>query len=411
MLELTEEQVAFIENDIMVRGITSPDLSIDLLDHICCLIETKLDEYTNFEAAYHETLLLFGEKGLKEIQLETNRLLTFKHYYIMNNTMKISGYISSLMILVGSFFKINHWLGANVLVLSGVFFFTTLFLPLIFILKFKSSDESNRNITLSVIGFVSALLISLGILFRILHWPNGRLMILAGCALMVLGYLPIYLLSIYKNTTNKINASATVIMIIAGVGLFLTESNVGQSREVSDSFWRGVIETNELFEYLKKENDSAFKNLQFSDSLNTSNASLLKLKSETDNLVNYITKMKSFLISHVEDIPLDKAATLPLDNLRISGGGDIQTVLFAQKGEYSARTLKSKIEHYKSFVTSIDKNADVLILNTSTYTVYDEKVEWSLANFEGLPLPLVVFNLTRMQLAAESIEAVLLAKR
>ena len=81
MFSLTEEQIAFIENDIKVRGITSPDLSIDLLDHICCLIENKLDEYRNFDTVYQETILLFGKNGLKEIQDETNRLLTFKHYY------------------------------------------------------------------------------------------------------------------------------------------------------------------------------------------------------------------------------------------------------------------------------------------------------------------------------------------
>ena len=52
MFSLTEEQIAFIENDIKVRGITSPDLSIDLLDHICCLIENKLDEYRNFDIVY-----------------------------------------------------------------------------------------------------------------------------------------------------------------------------------------------------------------------------------------------------------------------------------------------------------------------------------------------------------------------
>ncbi len=114
MFSLTEEQIAFIENDIKVRGITSPDLSIDLLDHICCLIENKLDEYRNFDTVYQETILLFGKNGLKEIQDETNRLLTFKHYYTMNKTMKISGYVSSLMILFGAFFKFNHWPGASV---------------------------------------------------------------------------------------------------------------------------------------------------------------------------------------------------------------------------------------------------------------------------------------------------------
>jgi hypothetical protein len=62
MLSLTEEQITFIENDIKVRGITSPDLSIDLLDHICCLIENELDEYRNFETVYLTNAFAFWRK-------------------------------------------------------------------------------------------------------------------------------------------------------------------------------------------------------------------------------------------------------------------------------------------------------------------------------------------------------------
>jgi hypothetical protein len=169
-------------------------LSIDLLDHICSIIENELDGYRNFDTVYQETLLLFGEKGLKEIQDETNRLLTFKHYYIMNSTMKISGYISSLMILSGAFFKFNHWPGANVFMLVGVFLLTVLFLPLLFILKFKESAESNRSVALSIIGFVAAFLICIGIFFKIMHWPGAQFMIISGGVLLLLGYLPILLL-------------------------------------------------------------------------------------------------------------------------------------------------------------------------------------------------------------------------
>jgi hypothetical protein len=62
MLSLTEEQITFIENDIKVRGITSPDLSIDLLDHICCLIENELDEYRNFETVYQKPFCFLAKK-------------------------------------------------------------------------------------------------------------------------------------------------------------------------------------------------------------------------------------------------------------------------------------------------------------------------------------------------------------
>jgi hypothetical protein len=405
MLSLTEEQITFIENDIRVRGITSPDLSIDLLDHICCLIENELDEYRNFETVYQQTLLLFGEKGLKEIQDETNRLLTFKHYYFMNATMKISGYVSSLMILIGSIFKIQHWPGANVLILVGVFFLAVVFLPLLFILKFKSTEENNRSVVLSIIGFVSAILICVGILFRILHWPGARMMTITGCSLLLLGYLPIYILSIYKNTTNKINATATIILIIAGVGLFITESGTGLSRTTSDSFWRGVTESNDLLQYNKKVNHKTYELILVKQAADTAKVLQIKeLQMATDSLLKYTSKMKAYLISITEEgMSEAQAEKINLDDLRNSGWGDQLTkrLLTVEYASFpcTAPKLKARIEGYKQTLVKLSPGIDLTNLNTNQITVYGEQVSWEKSNFEKLPLPLVIFNITRIELA------------
>ncbi len=405
MLSLTEEQITFIENDIRVRGITSPDLSIDLLDHICCLIENELDEYRNFETVYEQTLLLFGEKGLKEIQDETNRLLTFKHYYFMNATMKISGYVSSLMILIGSIFKIQHWPGANVLILVGVFFLAVVFLPLLFILKFKSTEENNRSVVLSIIGFVSAILICVGILFRILHWPGARMITITGCSLLLLGYLPIYILSIYKNTTNKINATATIILIIAGVGLFITESGTGLSRTTSDSFWRGVTESNDLLQYNKKVNHKTFELMLVKQDTDTAKVLQIKeLQSATDSLLKFTTKMKAYLISITEEgMSEAQAEKINLDDLRNSGGGNQLTkrLLTVEYASFpcTAPKLKARIEGYKQTLAKLSPGIDLTNLNTNQIKVYGEQVSWEKSNFEKLPLPLVIFNITRIELA------------
>lgn len=409
MLSLTEEQVAFIEKDIKVRGITSPDLSIDLLDHICCLIENELDEYKNFETVYHKTLLLFGDKGLKGIQQETNRLLTFKHYYFMNSTMKISGYVSSLLILIGSFFKLQHWPGANFMIIVGVFFLSTLFLPLLFILKFKSTEENNRSILLSIVGFVSSLAICIGILFRILHWPGARTIIITGCCLLILGYLPIYILSIYKNTTNKINATATIILIIAGVGLFVTESGTGLSRATSDSFWRGVVESDELLKHNIELNRQCFElklTQQSNDSLKV--LKLKQLQSAFENLMQYTTDMKAYMVSITEGVSQEQAKTINLDNLRSSGWNDVLserllTDEFAAN-EYTAKKLKKNIENFKQTIAALSPNTNTSQLNTNQVNVYGEVVPWEISNFEKLPLPLVMYNMIRIELAVQSIQ-------
>lgn len=410
MFSLTEEQIAFIENDIKVRGITSPDLSIDLLDHICCVIENELDGYRNFDTVYQETLLLFGEKGLKEIQDETNRLLTFKHYYIMNSTMKISGYISSLMILSGAFFKFNHWPGANALMLVGVFLLTVLFLPLLFILKFKESAESNRSVALSITGFVAAFLICIGIFFKIMHWPGAQFMIISGGVLLLLGYLPIYFISIYKNTTNKLNSTATVILIIAGVSLLSTETWIsGIPRTTSDSFWRGVTESNDLLNFSIQENDKRYEKVakQLStDSSSRKSESVLQLKSATDELMTYTKKMKAFLISKTEGISEAEAEKIKLDALRTAGGGGLPDILFGEPSSpYSAKQLQNKIESYKQVVEKIAPSTDLNRLNTGNFMMYGEEVSWEQSNFDQLPIALIIFNIIRIELGIIATES------
>jgi len=411
MFSLTEQQIAFIENDIKVRGITSPDLSIDLLDHICCLLENELDGYRNFDTVYQETLLLFGEKGLKEIQEETNRLLTFKHYYFMNSTMKISGYISSLMILSGAFFKFNHWPGANVFMLVGVFLLTVLFLPLLFILKFKESAESNRSVALSIIGFVAAFLICIGIFFKIMHWPGAQFMIISGGVLLLLGYLPIYFISIYKNTTNKLNSTATVILIIAGVSLLSTETWMsGIPRTTSDSFWRGVTESSDLLNFSIQENDKRYEKVakQLStDSSETKSESILQLKNATDELMTFTKKMKAFLISKTEGISEAEAEKINLDALRTAGGGDIlPDLLFGEKSSpYSAKQLQNKIESYKQVVEKIAPSTDLKKLNTGNFMMYGEEVSWEQSNFDQLPIALIIFNIIRIELGIIATES------
>lgn len=415
MFSLTEQQIAFIENDIKVRGISSPDLSIDLLDHICCLIEDTLDEYKTFETVYQETILLFGEKGLKEIQDETNRLLTFKHHHIMNKTMKISGYISSLMILFGAYLKFQHWPGASFLLQVGVLFLTVVFLPLLFILKFKSSAENNRSVVLSIIAGVASLMLCFGVLFKLMHWPYAQTLTIAGAVLLIFGYLPIYFISVYKNTTNKINATATVILIIAGVGLFVAQSNYGIPRPVSDSFWRGVIESDQLLSFIKNENKTIYENYdkktEVRDSLKSSNAIHL-LKSKTDELIGYIDEMKVKLLSATEQISEADARKIKLDDLRTSSGEEIiHSILFENSNsKYTAAELKNRIEDYKQLIKPNSSKIDLSLLETGTLTVYDGQVSWEQSNFDQLPISLVVFNLTRMELAIKNTESAVLSQ-
>src|ERR1700752_4525564 len=91
MYRLSEEQIEFIRTDIKARGIEMESLQDDLLDHVCCIIEERLEENGDFEKFYSSVIKTFYKTELKEIETETIDLLTNKNYDAMKKVMIMSG--------------------------------------------------------------------------------------------------------------------------------------------------------------------------------------------------------------------------------------------------------------------------------------------------------------------------------
>ncbi|MGZ3904588.1 MAG: GldL-related protein, partial [Bacteroidia bacterium] len=146
MYTVSEQQIEYILNDIRRNGVEMEDLQLNLLDHICCIIEQNLKDGDDFEAFYQKTIQEFYKNNLWEIEEETITLLTFKHYYTMKKTMIISGTTAVVFLLAGAIFKIMHWPGANPLLLFGLVTLSFIFLPLLFILKKRDSNNSRDKV-------------------------------------------------------------------------------------------------------------------------------------------------------------------------------------------------------------------------------------------------------------------------
>ena len=71
MADLTEQNIREIEVLVEARGVEMKELSYDLVDHICCMIETKMESGKNYTSALEESIASFGKKGIRQIQEET----------------------------------------------------------------------------------------------------------------------------------------------------------------------------------------------------------------------------------------------------------------------------------------------------------------------------------------------------
>ncbi|HLP49978.1 MAG TPA: hypothetical protein VK154_03785 [Chitinophagales bacterium] len=218
---LTEQQIDRILNDIRARGVKTESLQLNLLDHICCIVERDLEPEGDFESFYQRTLKTFYKHELREIEEEALILLTYKNYYAMKKTMIVSGGISAFLLSTGIFFKFQHWPGAAICIVSGISIFSLLFLPLLFLLKAKE-NSAVRDRVIYGLGTFAAILFSLAVMFKIFYWPGANIMGVSVIVLMAGVFLPIYFFSGIRNAETKLNTIVSSVLIVAGCGLFLS---------------------------------------------------------------------------------------------------------------------------------------------------------------------------------------------
>jgi hypothetical protein len=225
MHKITDSQVDFILDDIEKRGVVTEDVRYNILDHVCCIIENEMDSEMNFNEFYKDTIARFYQKELGEIEEETQNLLTFKNYYIMKRTLKISGITSIILIIMGVIFKTMHWYGAGLAVVLGLTFFSLIFIPLNIILKFKDDEEKSNRLIMTV-GMLTASAATIGVLFKIMHWPFANIIMFASLLVFMLIFIPIYFIVKYRDPASKFNAIINTTFMVGGAGMLFALINL-----------------------------------------------------------------------------------------------------------------------------------------------------------------------------------------
>jgi hypothetical protein len=75
MYQLNDQQIDLILTDLRLRGIETESMRMNLLDHICILIENQLEEDGDFEKFYSTTIRQFYKEELRELEDEARLLV------------------------------------------------------------------------------------------------------------------------------------------------------------------------------------------------------------------------------------------------------------------------------------------------------------------------------------------------
>lgn len=248
---ITEQQIEYILNDIRRNGIEMEDLQLNLLDHICCMAEHNLKEGDDFEHFYKTTIKQFYKKELKEIEVETIQLLTFKNYFMLKKIMMVSGAFSVILFLAGSFFKVMHWPGAGMLLTLAIVLISFLFLPLVFILKAREVNTGLEKFTIAL-GTLLAILFCMDILFTVQRWPGANILWYSTIALSLFIFIPLYFFTGIRKPETRTNTILTSIMLVGFTGLLFTAINLRPAPHQHENQVNNYLQNEEILRSLEK---------------------------------------------------------------------------------------------------------------------------------------------------------------
>lgn len=215
---LDSRHIRQIEEDVENARITINNLSQELVDHICCEVESLMSKGKSFEEAYTIIREQAGLKVLQQIQENTLYLID-KKYKTMKTTMKITGNVSLALIAIGTAFKIFHYPGASPILILGFFTLCFIFFPAAIYLNYTYKKDQKKPLLNLSIG-LGGITFMVGVLFKLMHWPGAALLLFVGWTIILGIFLPILLFVKLKEAQNRKEKN---IYILGAISLIIFE--------------------------------------------------------------------------------------------------------------------------------------------------------------------------------------------
>ena len=236
MADLTNREIEILNREIDKQGLTYTRLQNELLDHLCCDIEAKMDEGVEFLKAFEEVRSRLENRRIQEIQEETLLLINQK-YRMMKKFMYILGTIAPSLLIIGAIFKLQHWPGASVLIVLGSFLLGAVYLPVFAMVSMRDTRKKEKRVNkpLYLVGVITGFIFITGVLFKIMHWPGAGIALAFSVLLTVALFIPILVIQALKDKENQVQSFSILIFILAFMAINIMVFALKVSKNVMTS--------------------------------------------------------------------------------------------------------------------------------------------------------------------------------
>lgn len=145
------------------------------------------------------------------------------------------GLITLMVVFLGIIFKLNHWPGSGYMLVLGIFLLVFVFLPMALISNYKMENNKKKK-ALYYITWLTCMVVFVSMLFKIMHWPGAGWAILVSLPFPYLVYLPFYLYITKRDPNHSIYHTVAVLFLLVFISAFsaLLSLNVSKNK-IEDS--------------------------------------------------------------------------------------------------------------------------------------------------------------------------------
>lgn len=220
----------------------------------------------------------------------------------------ISGFLTVMLFIFGTLFKIQHWPEAGIILSLSVVFAIFFFIPSL--LLDRLADPANKpKRPIYFLGAAGSILYVAGVLFKIQHWPLASLFMILSLMILFFVVLPWYTWIMWKDESH---ISASFIFIIIGCLLIIVPGvliNLNLRNMYNEGYYPHLVKEERLCEVSLSINKSLVT--QYHDSICYSEMELLHGK--TLNALNFLDAVENKMVSASEGYPGN--ATVNTDSL------------------------------------------------------------------------------------------------
>jgi len=191
----------------------------------------------------------------------------------MKQKIYILGLITSIIISTGIILKVNHWPAAGILITAGILILVFIFLPAALINNYRS-EGNIQNRLLYIVTWITCFVVFIGMLFKVMHWPYAGVGLLIALPFPYIVFLPVFLIVTSKNKNFNIYNTVFVLLLLAVNSVFSALLSLNVTKDtVTDSYGitRAYCRVNEAMAELPEIVSESAVNLKIDEIIKISN--------------------------------------------------------------------------------------------------------------------------------------------